>query len=260
MEIPVFQIDTFTGDIFKGNPAAVCILENWLTDTTLQNIAAENNLSETAFVVHRNGSYEIRWFTPTVEIDLCGHATLAAGYVFFTFISPGLHRIDFHSSKSGPLAVLNENELFRLDFPAHPPTPCPTPELLIRALHKEPLAVHKSEDYLAVFENEAVITGISPDFGLLAQLDHRGVIITAKGNDVDFVSRFFAPKCGINEDPVTGSAHCALIPFWKSKLHKTTFRARQVSGRGGELFCEDARKRVFIAGKAVCYLKGSIFI
>jgi PhzF family phenazine biosynthesis protein len=260
MKIPIYQVDAFTNTVFSGNPAAVCPLEQWLPDAALQAIAAENNLSETAFFIPKASHYELRWFTPKAEIDLCGHATLASAFVIFTFLDPASEEVRFLSPRSGELTVFRENDLLKMDFPSQPPERCAPPADLVVGLGAEPMEVLQAEDYLAVFGSEAEISTLRPDPQRLAQLDKRGVIVTAKGDQVDFVSRFFAPKFGIDEDPVTGSAHCALIPYWKSKLGKSTFHARQVSARGGELYCEDRGDRVSIAGNAVLYLQGMITI
>lgn len=260
MQIPFYQVDAFTRQVFRGNPAGVCLLESWLDDSTMQAIARENNLPETAFLVGGAGRYEIRWFSPLVEIDLCGHATLAAASVIFTSVNPDLATVQFFSPRSGKLAVARNNDLFTLDFPAQPPVACVMPDKLLAGLGRRPAAVLQSADYLAVFENEAAIRALQPDIETLKGLDLRGVIVTAPGESVDFVSRFFAPKVGINEDPVTGSAHCALIPYWKSRLNKTSFHALQLSDRGGELFCADHGGRVAISGAAACFLQGSISI
>ena len=259
MKIPCFHVDAFAGKTFRGNPAAVCLLEAWLTDATLQKIAAENNLSETAFIVPRGGEFDLRWFTPAVEVDLCGHATLAAAAVLFAERSFAGDTIRFHS-RSGPLPVSRTGEVFTLDFPARPPEACEPPEALLRGLGCRPSHVFKSRDYLAVFATEAEVRSLAPDFARLKTLDCLGIIATAPGNDSDFVSRFFAPAAGIDEDPVTGSAHCTLIPYWAQRLGKTTLFARQVSRRGGELFCRLADERVHIGGKAVLYLRWEIVL
>lgn len=260
MKIPIYQVDAFTSVVFSGNPAAVCPLEQWLPDATLQAIAAENNLSETAFFIPKAGHYELRWFTPITEIDLCGHATLASAFVIFNFLDPASEEVRFLSPRSGELTVFRENDLLKMDFPSQLPKVCAPPADLVAGLGAEPMEVLQAEDYLAVFGSEAEISALRPDPQRLAKLDKRGVIVTAQGDQVDFVSRFFASKFGIDEDPVTGSAHCALIPYWKSKLGKSTFHARQVSARGGELFCKDRGRRVTISGKAVIYLQGMITI
>jgi len=257
--LPCYHVDAFTSVIFHGNPAAVCPLATWLPDATLQDIAAENNLSETAFVVARGNEFDLRWFTPTIEVDLCGHATLAAAFVLFTERGVNASSIRFHS-RSGRLTVFREHDLLTLDFPSRPPSPCPTPEVLVRGLGAKPQAVLKSRDYLAVFTSEAEVRALKPDFAILQTLDCLGVIVTAPGDDCDFVSRFFAPAAGITEDPVTGSAHCTLIPYWSRRLGKLTLRARQISARGGELLCRAAGERAFIGGRATIYLRGEIQI
>lgn len=260
MKIPIYQIDAFASAVFKGNAAAVCPLDEWLNDQVMQSIAMENNLSETAFIVQKNNKeYAIRWFTPKTEVDLCGHATLASGYVVLHYIDPIGTSVTFHS-KSGPLEVCNNNDLLTMDFPAQSPAPCNAPIDLIKGLGKTPKAVLRGEDYLAVFETEEDVTSLQPDMKRLSELDLRGVCVTAVGSKVDFVSRFFAPKYGIDEDPVTGSTHCMLVPYWKTKLDKKSFHALQVSERGGELFCEDDGQRVVIAGKAVLYMQGTITV
>jgi PhzF family phenazine biosynthesis protein len=257
MKIPVYQIDAFTGRVFSGNPAAVCPLEEWPDDTLLQGIAFENNLSETAFFVREGNVYHIRWFTPVAEVDLCGHATLAAAFVICRYFDSSVDNIPFRS-KSGMLHVAREGDLLAMDFPSQPPRPCKTPEALIGGLGKMPLEVLRSEDYLALFSSEKDVIELNPDTRKLRDLDCRGVVVTAKGEEVDFVSRFFAPKLGIHEDPVTGSAHCALTPYWAKRLAKKDLHARQVSRRGGELFCTDRGDRVVIAGRAAKFMEGYI--
>jgi len=259
MKIPCFQVDAFTGEIFHGNPAAVCPLEKWLPDATLQNIAAENNLSETAFVLPRGNEFELRWFTPTVEVDLCGHATLAAAFVLFTEQGFTGDEICFHS-RSGILTVMRDGEILTLDFPSRPPEKYGAPEALIRGLGRTPVQVYKARDFVAVFESANDVKNLQPDFAALKTLDCLGISATAPGNNCDFVSRFFAPAAGIDEDPVTGSAHCTLIPFWAGQLKKNKMFARQVSRRGGELFCELAGDRVRIGGRARLFLRGEIYI
>jgi len=259
MKIPIYQIDAFSNRVFTGNPAAVCPLEEWLGDSLLQAIAQENNLSETAFFVPVESGYHIRWFTPVAEVDLCGHATLATAFVIFNYLDTSSSQITF-SSKSGKLTAVRANEMISMDFPAQPPIPCEPPRELLDGLKKEPLEILCSEDYFIVFSSENDVIELSPDMGKLKKLDLRGVIVTAKGNKVDFVSRFFAPKFGIDEDPVTGSAHCALTPYWAKKLNKKSVHAHQVSQRGGELFCTDCGDRVVIAGGAAKFMEGSITI
>ena len=259
MNIPIYQIDAFSNRVFAGNPAGVCPLEEWLEDSVLQAIAQENNLSETAFFVTEENGYHIRWFTPVAEVDLCGHATLATAFVIFNYLEPSLSEVNF-SSRSGKLTVVRENELLSMDFPSQPPLPCEAHKELVNGLRREPLEVLCSEDYFVLFSSEKQIRELNPDMGMLKKLDLRGVIVTAKGNKVDFVSRFFAPKFGIDEDPVTGSAHCALTPYWANKLKKKNLHAHQVSQRGGELFCKDCGDRVKISGRAVKFMEGSIAI
>lgn len=257
METPIYQVDAFSSARFHGNPAAVCPLEGWLDDKTLQAIAGENNLSETAFFVLESEPYPLRWFTPVSEVDLCGHATLAAAFVFFEFINPSLKKVEF-STKSGRLTVERNNSLLAMDFPSRPPTACAAPSPLIEGLGLEPREVLSSRDYLAVYDSEEEIRSLRPRMDLLLELDRLGVIVTSTGEDADFVSRFFAPKAGVPEDPVTGSAHCTLVPYWAKKAGKRRLRAFQLSQRGGELFCEDLGERVRIAGEAVLYMRGSI--
>lgn len=257
--IPMFVVDAFADRVFTGNPAAVCLLKEWLPDAVLRSIAAENNLSETAFVVRQASRKALRWFTPEVEVDLCGHATLAAAHVLFRHEGCPEEPLRFET-RSGTLSVTRDGDWIRLDFPSRPPEDCGIPEDLVTGLGRAPIRVQRSRDYLAVFETESEVRGLSPDFAALARVDSLGVIATAPGNSCDFVSRFFAPRAGIPEDPVTGSAHCTLIPYWSARLGRTELRARQVSRRGGELRCEDRGDRVGILGRAVTYSVGSIRI
>ena len=257
MKIPIFQVDSFTSKVFSGNPAAVCPLDYWLDDGQLQAIASENNLSETAFFVNRGDYYQLRWFTPQAEVDLCGHATLATAYVIMNNINPDINEITF-GTRSGELIVKKDGELFSMDFPLHVPISCEKPKALMDAFDIKPKHVLASNYYMAVYDCEQEVRELIPYMTLLKELDRIGIIVTAPGDHVDFVSRFFAPAVGIPEDPVTGSAHCTLIPYWAEKLKKTKMVAHQVSKRGGEIFCEKQKDRVIIAGKAVLYLKGSI--
>lgn len=257
MRIPIYQIDAFTDTQFQGNPAAVCPLDAWLDDDLMQKIAAENNLSETAFFVKQADGYRLRWFTPKSEVDLCGHATLASAFVIFTYLDPGLAAIRFHTL-SGVLEVVREGELLAMTFPSRPGVRCAAPEALTKGLGKTPLAVYKSRDYMAVYAAEQDVLNLQPDMEELKQLDALGVIATARGSSVDFVSRFFAPNAGVPEDPVTGSAHSTLIPYWKEQLGKTDFVARQVSARGGTLYCTDLGDAVKMRGAAAPYLEGFI--
>ncbi|HZV79109.1 MAG TPA: PhzF family phenazine biosynthesis protein [Candidatus Binatus sp.] len=260
MRIPLYQIDAFTSRVFGGNPAAVCPLDSWLPDATMQAIGLENNLSETAFIVRTGDDYQIRWFTPACEVDLCGHATLASGYAVFHILDPSRNTVTF-SSKSGPLNVKRQDDTIIMDFPARPAKPIDPPSGLLEALNVKPSAVLKAVDYMAVFDRESDVRSLRPDYNKLAALDGvRAFICTAPGDDADFVSRFFAPKQGIPEDPVTGSAHCTLIPYWSARLGRNPLRALQLSPRGGELFCEDLGDRVGIAGKAALYLEGAIHV
>ncbi len=257
MRILIYQVDAFASRVFEGNPAAVCPLEEWLDDEVMQAIAMENNLSETAFFVSEGEGYRIRWFTPETEVDLCGHATLASASVIFEHIEPSLQEVAF-DSRSGVLIVYRGRELLTLDFPSQPPSPCSAPPGLIAGLRKEPAEVLACEDYFAVYASQEDILELQPDMAALKQVGLRGVIVTAPGREADFVSRFFAPSYGIDEDPVTGSAHCALTPYWAQRLGKSKLHAYQLSHRGGELFCEDKGDRVMISGRAVPYLQGFI--
>lgn len=259
MKIAYYEVSAFTSHPFGGNPAGVCPLDAWLPDATLQGIAANNNLAETAFLVPHDTEFELRWFTPTTEVDLCGHATLAAAYVLFTERGWPAESIHFQTRRGG-LTVSLDGDRLALDFPALPAEPCATPKGLTRGLGAKPREVFKARDYLAVFTSEAEVRALKPDFNLLQTLDCLGIIATAPGEDCDFISRFFAPAAGINEDPATGSAHCTLIPYWAKHLGKPKLYARQVSARGGEFFCELAGDRVRIAGRAVLYLKGDLKI
>ena len=252
MNIPYFHVDAFTRRVFAGNPAGVCLLEAWPEDGLLQSIAAENNLPETAFVVPDGPAFALRWFTPRQEIDLCGHATLAAAFVLYLTGRAAEGPISF-TSRSGLLTVAKRGDLLLLDFPARPAAPCPAPADLLQGLGALPREVYKARDYLAVFAREEEITALVPDFARLARLDCLGVIATAPGREVDFVSRFFAPGAGIPEDPVTGSSHCTLIPYWAGRTGKESLAARQLSPRGGELSCVHRGDRVLIGGYAVLY-------
>lgn len=259
MRLDIFQVDAFTSKPFGGNPAAVVPLESWLPDAVMQNIAAENNLSETAFFVNEGDGYALRWFTPTFEIDLCGHATLATAYVIFELLGSDESIMRFQT-KSGELTVERVGERLVMDFPSRPPVASEAPEGLIAAMGKEPVEVLRSRDYFLVYETEQDILDIRPNFSRLAEIPTHAVIVTAAGQRSDFVSRFFAPEAGINEDPVTGSAHCNLIPYWAEQLGKNEMFARQVSKRGGELHCELRGDRVRIGGNAVLYMKGEIYV
>jgi len=261
MKIPIYQVDAFTSAVFSGNPAAVCILDTWIDDRRLQSIAAENNLSETAYLVQNKNDFELRWFTPATEVELCGHATLASAFVQFFYRGWREDKIRFQTLKSGQLIVTKKGEVLEMDFPARSSYARTHPDALGRALGATPKTVYgSSEDLMAVFDDEKTITEIQPDFAALQRIDCRGIIVTAPGDQCDFVSRFFAPKVGVPEDPVTGSAHCVLIPYWSTVLGKNELYALQVSKRGGELFCRLAGDRVRISGKAALYLEGTITI
>lgn len=257
MKLSIYQVDAFTSKLFGGNPAAVCPLEHWLADNVMQSIAAENNLAETAYFVKKENYYELRWFTPETEVDLCGHATLATAFVIFNLLKNETEKIIFQT-KSGKLEVTKRNDLLVMNFPSRKPVAAKIPEGLIDAIGKAPKEVMQSRDLLLLYDSEEDVLSLQPNFNLLGKIDCFGYIATAKGNEVDFVSRFFAPKEGINEDPVTGSAHSTLIPFWSERLGKNEMVARQISKRGGELFCKQLGDRVEIAGNAVLYLTGTI--
>ncbi len=261
MRLPIYQVDAFTDTLFAGNPAAVVPLESWLPDAVMQSIAAENNLAETAFILRDGDGWFIRWFTPANEIDLCGHATLASAFVIRTFIDPDSSEIRFRTQVAGDLRVLFADGLYTLDFPTRAPAAIDVHPDLIRALGGPmPEQVLAARDWLVVYKDEATVQALSPDFALLNKVG-RMVIVTAPGsNGVDFVSRFFAPMDGIPEDPVTGSAHCTLTPYWAGRLGKTTLEARQLSARGGTLHCRLLGERVHIAGRAVLYLEGVIHV
>ncbi len=254
-----FVIDVFADKLFGGNPAGVCLLPAWPDDAVMQSIAMENNLAETAFLVREdNGAYGLRWFTPEVEIDLCGHATLAGAFVLMNEVKAVADTVDFHT-QSGTLTVSKNGDVFTMDFPSRAPVPCDVPALLEQALGAPVMEAHMSRDLLVRLEDEDAVRNLRPDFTLLRQIGNVfAIIVTAQGSDCDFVSRFFAPGAGIPEDPVTGSSHCTLIPFWSERLGKQQMTARQLSARGGTLLCEDGGARVKIGGTAVCYLRGEI--
>ena len=265
MTIPFWHVDAFAGAAFGGNPAGVCLLDSWPAASVMQSIGAENNLSETAFVVPReageSADYDIRWFTPAAEVDLCGHATLASAHVLMRHRGWQAPSLTF-SSQSGPLIVERQGDLLVLDFPSRPALPCEPVAALGKGLGARPMEVLGARDYLVVFATEEEVRRLVPDLALLSRIDRMGVIATAPGAapGVDFVSRFFAPGIGIPEDPATGASHCTLIPFWARRLSRTSLHALQVSPRGGELFCEHAGNRVKIGGRAVTYLSGEISI
>jgi PhzF family phenazine biosynthesis protein len=259
MELTCYTLDAFTDRVFSGNPAAVCPLEKWLPDATMQNIAAENNLAETAFFVPDGDGYHIRWFTPTNEVELCGHATLASSCVIFNYIAPEREHLRFRAL-AGELRVSREGDVLSLDFPSRPPERVEFDPEIIAALGATPAETWKARDHLAVFESEAAVRALKPDFKRLGGIPMYALIATAPGDDCDFVSRFFAPGHGIDEDPVTGSAHCTLIPYWSKRLGKIMLHARQVSKRGGVLFCEQRGDRVKISGHVALYSKSTIYL
>tara|TARA_B100000212_G_scaffold216872_1_gene164143 strand:- start:228 stop:1010 length:783 start_codon:yes stop_codon:yes gene_type:complete len=257
MKLDIFYIDAFSDAQFSGNPAAVIFSD--LNDSTLmQNIASENNLSETAFIRSEDNKHYIRWFSPTIEVDLCGHATLASAFVYFNFLSKESSEIIFQSA-SGELKVKKKSDIYELDFPKDNLKPFDSIEIIEQATGLAPLETYLGNiNMLAIFENEEMVKNIKPDFEKLKSIEGQGLIVTSSSNEYDFVSRYFCPKYGINEDPVTGSAHTSLIPYWSKKLNKETFKAKQVSKRGGELFCQDTPERVLIGGRAKLYMKGQI--
>ena len=262
MKLTLYQIDAFAEKVFQGNPAAVCILENWLDSALMQKIAEENNLAETAFVVQNNSRFEIRWFTPETEVALCGHATLASAYAIFNYYGYTEDTIRFYSHKSGDLIVDRaDNDFITLDFPTDDNAMIRGDDTIEKALGWSPIKTIKGKtDYLLIYNSQAEIEALEPNFHLLEQCNCRGVIVSAPGDEVDFVSRFFAPKCGIPEDSVTGSAHTTMAPYWSKVLGKTKMTARQLSKRGGQLWIEYLGERVKITGKAAPYLKGEIEI
>ena len=257
--IPYFEVAAFTHRPFAGNPAAVCFLERFLGDEQMQAIAAENNLAETAFLVPREGDFDLRWMTPTVEVDLCGHATLAAAHVLFQHRGYAQTPIRFRT-KSGELTVERAGEKLVLDFPSLPAKPVEVSEEVCAALGATPIALLHGRDYIAVFLSQKEVAELEPDLPRIAALEAQGMVVTAPGDDCDFVSRYFAPAAGIPEDPVTGSTHCTLIPYWSQQLGKRELFARQISARGGELFCTDHGERVAIGGEAITYVEGRIHL
>jgi len=259
MKIKLYQVDAFASKAFEGNQAAICPLDEWLDETIMQNIAMENNLSETAFFVKNADIYDIRWFTPTKEVNLCGHATLASAHVIFNFLNETNDTITFNS-KSGHLYVSKEEQIITMSFPQEPATLCDVPQAILKAFSKEPIKVLKSVDYIVVFDDYEDLTKLTPNLEALKKLDLRGVCITSKSKEYDFTSRFFAPNYGIDEDSVTGSAYTQLTPYWADKLQKNTLNSKQVSPRGGKLQCTLKDGRVFISGKAVSFLRGEIII
>jgi PhzF family phenazine biosynthesis protein len=260
LKLPIYQVDAFASEVFRGNPAAICPLEDWLPAPLMQAVAMENNLAETAFIVGGDGRYDLRWFTPTVEVDLCGHATLASAFLIFQRLELDADRVEF-LTRSGKLVVAKDGERLAMDLPALPARPVDAPEGLARAVGVELDEVLLASHYLARVRTEAQVRAMQPDFRELTRcLGNHGLIVTAPGEKYDFVSRFFAPNHGIDEDPVTGSAHSTLAPYWSQRLGKRSLRAYQASARGGELECEDLGERVRLSGRAVLYLEGTITI
>jgi PhzF family phenazine biosynthesis protein len=264
MRVSVFHVDAFTHEPFRGNPAAVCPLQAWLDDESLRKVAAENNLSETAFFVPGTGSYGLRWFTPRGEVKLCGHATLGAAYVVLNVLAPGLDLVRFETRHSGVLTVCRDGDLFSMNFPALSPKSCASPpKSLVEALGtslSEVRVLEVNDIYIVIFEDESTIQNLRPDFSRLELLHPAVVAVTAPGQKVDFVSRYFKPSYGMPEDPVTGSAHCALAPYWAARLGKSQLHARQLSQRGGELWCDMAGDRVILKGNAVLTMQGTLEI
>lgn len=259
MRIPMYQVDAFTEEIFRGNPAAICILNEWLDEKLMQNIAMENNLSETAFCIVKENLCELRWFTPEEEIDLCGHATLATAYVIFEILNYPGSTVKF-TTKSGILTVEKQGDIMTMEFPSREGTKVEITEQLIKSLGKEPKESYESRDLMVVYENEQEVRELNPNMEELKLVDAFGIIVTAKGESSDFVSRYFAPSCGVSEDPVTGSAHCTLIPYWSKILGKNKMIAHQLSKRGGVLGCEHVGDKVKISGKAKLFFKGEIYL
>lgn len=257
MKLSLWQVDAFTNRRLAGNPAAVVPLEAWLPDELMLAIAAENNLSETAFLVREPAGWRIRWFTPAIEVELCGHATLASAHVLMNHLEPGRDGVTF-ASRSGPLSVTRQGTRLALDLPAYPSARIDTPPLLVEALGATPVETWLGVKMMALFEREAQVVALAPDFGKVTRIEAFGVIATAPGERSDIASRYFVPQAGVNEDPVTGAAHCQLVPFWARRLGRPKLHARQVSKRGGELWCEDRGPRVTLAGEAVDYLTGTI--
>lgn len=260
MGLPVYYVDAFTDQLFSGNPAAV-IFSQINDEELMQNIAAENNLSETAFIREDNGIYHIRWFAPLCEIDLCGHATLASAFIFFKYVNPDSSLFTVQSKKNGDLHVTKKGDLLVLDFPKDSLALSQEIKLVENIINIKPRELYRGrDDFLVIVDSEDLVQNLNINFELLNNLKARGLIVSSPGKDCDFVSRFFAPSAGVSEDPVTGSAHTTLIPYWSKKLKKSKLLARQISKRGGVLFCEDSGDRVHIGGKAIEYMKGDINI
>ena len=260
MKIPIYQVDAFASVIFKGNPAAVCPLKEWLPDQVMQNIAMENNLSETAFFIEDNGIYSIRWFTPKAELDLAGHPTLATAHIILNELDKNINTINFQTKIGDTLKVNLDKNLYIMDFPSRPPKNINEIDILYEALGKKPRELLAHRDLIVIFDNEEEIKSIIPNMSKLMQLSYPSIVISAIGNEVDFVSRNFAPKLGIPEDPVTGSSHCELIPYWSKILNKNEMIAHQLSERGGEIYCGYNNERVSLGGEAITFLRGEIEI
>ena len=262
MRIRLYQVDAFTGRLFGGNPAAVCPLAEWLPEATMQAIAAENNLAETAFFVPQGEGYLLRWFTPTVEVELCGHATLASGYVVTHILAPERRSVSFETLKAGALEVTREGDRLAMDFPCWPPEQRPADSRILAALGKMPAESYVARGRtLAVYEHAEDVAALRPDFAAMRRVPGADAIVTAPGGDgIDFVSRYFAPNFGVDEDPATGSAHCVLTPFWAARLGKKHLEARQISARVGDLSCTLRGDRITLAGRAVLYLEGAITV
>jgi PhzF family phenazine biosynthesis protein len=260
MIVSIYQVDAFTDTLFRGNPAAVVPLTEWLPVPLMQKIASETNLADTAFFMPIGDDYELRWFTPELEIDLCGHATLATAHILFTLLGYEREVIHFHTLKAGTLTVHRNGDKYMLDFPSRAPEASEVPSGLIEAIGGKPAEILRSRDYFLVYNTEAEVRALKPDFNSLRKIESIGFIATAPGENSDFVSRFFAPATGTNEDPVTGSAHCSLIPYWAERLRKENLHAYQISSRVGELWCQHKDDRVLISGKAVTFMKGEIYV
>jgi len=261
MRLPIYQVDAFAEKLFGGNPAAICPLPEWLADATMQAIAAENNLAETAFFVREGADYGLRWFTPAVEVDLCGHATLASAHVVLSLLEPTRDKVNFRTLKAGVLTVARQGDMLMMDFPARPAVAVEAPPGLLAALGGAPREVLKARDHMVIYGSAAEVAALKPDFTALGKIDCWAAIATAPGEDcIDFVSRFFAPRQGIDEDPATGSSHCTLLPYWAKRLGKRELKARQLSRRVGTLTCALNGDRVAIGGRAVLYLEGQITV
>lgn len=253
----MYQIDAFSDHVFGGNPAAVCPLDTWLPDDVMQAIAAENNLAETAFFAPEGEDFRLRWFTPVAEVDLCGHATLASADVLFRILGYTRTAARFHT-RSGVLTVECREGLYAMDFPATMPTPCAPEPALVASLGVQPIGTFRAFDHVVVLESEAAVRALRPDFTRMSTLDLRGVVVTARGDEADYVARCFFPKLGVNEDPVTGSAHCEAAPYWAAQLGRTDLRAAQLSARGGILWCDVRGDRIILRGRAAHYMTAEI--